>query len=384
MDINSRINWKPGMEMTAETFASMNQHIDFGQQVAIQAALGNTRIGLLPTVAFNNKGVFVKSSFEIERFRCMALLPSGKIIDADEQAVVIPIPLLDDGQYYLTVGFGEEQTEFEKDGVPYLRPQYVYQLNTLEEIEEKDILPIVRFTVSEKTIAVDTDFIPPTIQLICDERLSAYVKRFADSLERLASHANLADGLGKRAIMHYLFVLKSYNLRTQTSEFVQFMQEIAHAINYYIIAPNSEEAQGVEIPVSSQYDIEAWLKWLDNYMGNAVAILDQMVLEDHTIDFDELKAQIKAELYEQMMPELHDKLLMEVKEELRTELEQHLMDILTSYIDQTLKPALYDQIKDELTLDLYQGLYNSLYASLYNALFVPTEPKDDNSYMPLI
>lgn len=382
MDINSRINWKPGMEMTAETFAGMSQYIDFGQQVAIQAALGNTRIGILPSAPFNNKGVFVRNTFEIEHFRCMALLPSGKVIDADEQ-VVITIPMVDDGQYYLTVGFGDELTEFEKDGVAYFRPQYVYRLNTLEEIEGKDLLPIVRFTVSEGAISVDVEFIPPTIQVICDDRFKAYVQKLTERLNVLVSHANLADGLGKRAMLHYLFVLKSYNLRTLTSEFIQFSQEIAQAINYYIMTPHAGDDPAMEIPASSQYDIEAWLKWLDSYMERAVAVLDQVVLEDHTIDFDELKAQIKAELYEQMIPELHDKLLDEIKEELRTELEQHLMDVLTSYIEQTLKPVLYDQLKETLASDLYQHLYDSLYAALYNALFVPTETKDD-SYMPLI
>ena len=383
MDINSRINWKPGMEMTAETFAGMGQQIDFQQQVAIQAALGNTRIGILPSAPFNNRGVFVKSTFEIERFQCLALLPSGKIINADER-IAVDIPLLDDGRYYLTVGFGEELTEFEKDGVPYLRPQYVYQLHTLEEIEKKDLLPIARFSVSENIISVDTDFIPPTIQIVCDERLGAFVQRYAERLEGLASHANMADGLGKRAVLHYLFVLKSYNLQTLTSDFIQFTQEIAQAINYYIISPNTETEQVEEIPAASQYDVETWLTWLEHYMERAASVLDQVVLVDHTIDFDELKAQIKAELYEQMTPELHDKLLTEVKEELRTELEQHLMDVLTSYIEQTLKPALHDQLKDELTYDLYQRLYDSLYAALYSALFVPSEPKEDNSYMPQI
>lgn len=383
MDINSRINWKPGMEMTAETFAGMGQHIDFQQQVAIQAALGNTRIGILPRAPFNNRGAFVKSSFEIERFQCMALLPSGKIINADEQTVV-SMPLLDDGQYYLTVGFGDELKEFEKDGVPYLRPQYVYQLHTLEEIEGQDLLPIVRFSVSEHTISVDTDFIPPTIQLVCDERLSAFVQRYVERLEALAAHANLVDGLGKRAILHYLFVLKSYNLQTLTSAFTQFTQEIAQAISYYIISPNTEAEQMEEIPAASQYDIENWLTWLEHYMERAASVLDDVVLEDHTINFDELKAQIKAELYELMTPELHDRLLTEIKEELRAELEQHLMDVLTTYIEQTLKPALHDQLKEELTDDLYQRLYDSLYAALYGALFVPSEPKEDNSYMPQI
>ena len=382
MDINAKINWKPGMEMTARTLAGMNQHIDFQQQVAIQAALGNTRVGLLPNAPFNNKGNFVRNTFEIEQFRCMALLPSGKIIDADEMAVVT-IPMLYGTQYYLTVGFGEEETEFEKDGVAYIRPQYVYQIHTLDELEGKDVLPIVRFTVNDGVFSVDADFIPPTLQLVCDDRYQTHIQQLASRLETLATHDHMVDEFGKRALLHFLFVLKGYNLRNLTSDFIQFTQEIAQAVCYYILTPHTQAEQAVEIPIPSQYDVDMWLKWLDNYLGSAVSVLDQLELEDNSIDFEELKAQIKAELYGQMTPELHDKLLSEIKEELRTELEQHLSETLSRYMEQTLKPLLHDQLAEELNADLYQKLYDALYEALYNALFVPTVKEEDN-FMPLI
>lgn len=382
MDINARINWKPGMEMTAQTLAGMNQHIDFQQQVAIRAALGNTRIGLLPNAPFNNQGSFVRNTFEIEHFKCTALLPSGKIIDADERAVVT-IPMLYGNQYYLTVGFGEEQTEFEKDGVAYIRPKYVYQINTLEELDGKDLLPIARFSVSEGVFSVDADFIPPTLQLICEKRYKDYIQKIAERLEALATHEKLVDEFGKRALLHYLFLLKGYNLKNLTSDFIQFTQEIAQAISYYIIAPKTHVEEAAEIPTPSQYDVEAWIKWLDNYMTGAISVLDHLEIEDHTIDFEELKAQIKAELYAQMTPELHDRLLSDIKDELKAELEQLLTDTLTNYMEQNMKPILYGQLKEELPTDLYQPLYDSLYDALYNALFVPTE-KEEDKFMPLI
>ena len=370
------------MEMTAQTLAGMNQHIDFQQQVAIQAALGNTRIGLLPNAPFNNKGNFVRNTFEIEHFRCMAMLPSGKIIDVDEMAVVT-IPMLYGSQYYLTVGFGETQLEFEKDGVSYVRPQYTYQINTLEELEGKDVLPIVRFTVNDGVFSVDADFIPPTLQLVCDERYQVHIQQLVNRLETLATHEHLVDEFGKRALLHFLFLLKSYNLRNLTSDFIQFTQEIAQAVCYYILTPHTHAEQAVDIPIPSQYDVELWLRWLDNYLGSAVSVLDQLVLEDHSIDFDELKKQIKSELYEKMTPELYDQLFSKIKEELRTELEQSLAETLTNYIEQSLKPTLHDQLAEELNAELYQKLYDALYDALYNALFVPTTKEEDN-FTPLI
>lgn len=370
------------MEMTAQTLAGMNQHIDFQQQVAIQAALGNTRVGLVPNAPFNNKGNFVRNTFEIENFRCMALLPSGRIIDADEQAVVT-IPMLYGSQYYLTVGFGEELTEFEKEGVAYIRPQYTYQLNTLEELEGKEVIPVVRFSVNDGVFSVDDSYIPPTLQLVSDVRYQEHIQQLVSRLEALVTHEHMVDEFGTRALLHFLFLLKSYNLKNLTSDFVQFTQEIAQAVCYYILTPHTQAEQAVEIPTASPYDVELWLRWLDNYLGGAVSVLDQLVIEDHSIDFDELKAQIKAELYAQMTPELHDKLLSEIKEELRTELEQHLSETLTRYIEETLKPTLHDQLIEELDAELYQKLYDALYEALYNALFVPTV-KEEDTFMPLI
>ena len=48
MDLNSKINWLPGMEITSQTFIGLEEKLDFQQQIAIRAALGSTRMGLLP------------------------------------------------------------------------------------------------------------------------------------------------------------------------------------------------------------------------------------------------------------------------------------------------------------------------------------------------
>ena len=368
------------MEMTAKTFAGMNRHIDMQQQVAIQAALGNTRIGLLPGAAFDNRGVFVRNTYEMEHFRCTALLPSGRIIDADEQAIVT-IPLLYGHEYYLTVGFGEGGTEFEKEGVPYVRPKYEYRINTLEEIEGKDMMPVARFTAEEGVFSIDPEFIPPTLQLIGNERFKTYIEKYVERLETIASHPHLTDEYGKRAMLHYLFMMKSYNMRTLTSEFMQLSQEIAQAISYYIMAPHTNDDS---IPTPTQYDVERWLKWMDTYLMSAISVLEETEPKDTTIDMEELKAQIKAELYEKMRPELHDSLLAEVKEELGAELGKSLSDTLRDYMENTLKPALYAQIREELPPNIYQTLYDKLYDALYGALYVPVETTEEATYIPMI
>lgn len=95
------------MELTPQVFISLDERLDFKQQTAIRIALGGRRMGLVPNTAFDNKGTFVRNTFCIDRFQCMALLPSGRMVHTDEE-VSVKIPMLYGELYYLTVGIGEE------------------------------------------------------------------------------------------------------------------------------------------------------------------------------------------------------------------------------------------------------------------------------------
>ncbi len=397
MDLNSRINWTPGMEITAQTFLGMEEKLSLQQRIAIRAALGSTRLGMLPEAILSCDGTFVKNAFEIEHLQCTALLPSGRIVDANEQ-VAITIPMLFGDRYYLTIGLGETNTEFEKEGVAYVRPHYEYALQTREEVETADVMPLIRFSVKEGIFSIDADYIPPCLLMTSDPRFAEYVEKYASQLTIISSHHNLEEGDGKRALLHYLFIMKGYSQKNSVHDFVMLLQEIVQAINYYIITPNTE--QSVEIPEPSQVDVQLWLDWFWNYLTGAVAILDKVVLVDNTIDYDALLKQAKQELYAQLHEELIVKLLSETREELlklvREELQNSLAQqtqILTDYINNTMKPDLLEQmqtslkhslsiLEDDLSEKIYERLYEELFEHLFNALYVP-EPEDEK-FVPLI
>ena len=337
MDLNSRINWLPGMEITAQTFIGLEEKLDFQQQIAIRAALGSTQMGMLPGTELSCKGVFVKNTFEVENLRCMALLPSGKIIDADEKAVV-PIPMLFGDSYYLTIGISDTTTSFEKEGVPYLRPHYEYALLSLEEAESQDVMPLVHFNVKDGMFSIDTAYIPPCLLMT------------------------------------------------------------GHAVDYYIISPNTE--QPIVIPQPRQVDVMKWLNWFEDYLTGAVAVLDKVVLVDNTIDYEALLKQAKAELYAQLHEELIVKLLEETKEKLITLVKEEMQNALaqqtqalTDYINNEMKPVLMEELRtemnrslklmeDDLKENLYERLYQELFEHLFNALYVP-EPESER-FIPLI
>lgn len=379
MNINSRIDWKAGMAISAQTFLELDENLRHRQQAATRAVNGN-EFGLIPFTEFDRQGGFVRNKLEIDHLACMALLPSGKILHIDEK-VVVTVPLVYGNEYYLACGFGEKEVEFDVKEVPFVRPEYTYGIYSLSELEGTDLFPVMKFKVSDGIFSIDESYIPPCLYLSSDNHFQPYLEQLTKQVSLLAEHPNLESGEGKRAFQRYAYLLKSYDTQGRTCPFIQLTYEIAQAIDYYIVTPNTETP--VTIPAYSGYDIANWLDWLDSYLHNAAGTLDKVVLEDHSIDFDELKAQIKAELYEQLRPELYEQLYTELKAKLYAEISEDLTVRLTDYINQQLKTELYDLLSGELSEELYESLYKNLYESLYNALYVPVE-KEEDEFTPLI
>lgn len=379
MNINSRIDWKAGMAISAQTFLELDENLRHRQQAATRAVNGN-EFGLIPFTEFDRQGGFVRNKLEIDHLACMALLPSGKILHIDEK-VVVTVPLVYGNEYYLACGFGEKKVEFDVKEVPFVRPEYTYGIYSLSELEGTDLFPVMKFKVSDGIFSIDESYIPPCLYLSSDNRFQPYLEQLTKQVSLLAEHPNLESGEGKRAFQRYAYLLKSYDTQGRTRPFIQLTYEIAQAIDYYIVTPNAE--MPVTIPAYSGYDIANWLDWLDSYLHNAAGTLDKVVLEDHSIDFDELKAQIKAELYEQLRPELYEQLYTELKAKLYAEISEDLTIRLTDYITQQLKTELHDLLSGELSEELYESLYKNLYESLYNALYVPVE-KEEDEFTPLI
>jgi hypothetical protein len=299
-------------------------------------------------------------------------------------------------KYYLTVGFDESATTFEKEGVPYVRPRYAYAIHTLEEVEDADLFPLMRFLVKDSVFSVDDTFIPPCLLLTANSSFKSYIDRFVELLSALANHRNLASVEAKRQFLHYVYLLRGYSQRNSMQDFLLLTQEIAQATDYHVVTPNRE--QPIEIPEPSVVDVQQWLQWLDDYLSGASVILDGVVLEDNTIDYEALLAQAKAELYEQLNPELTQKMLEALKNELHNEM-QELRDSMMTYINGTLRQELLNDLNNsvgelgnnltqkveqmgvDLSESLYEKLYTTLFDNLFNALYVPDQ---EDKYVPMI
>jgi hypothetical protein len=250
----------------------------------------------------------------------------------------------------------------------------------LEELQRNDVFPLVRFLVKDGVFSIDKDFIPPCLLLSCDPRIDEYRNHYTDLLKQLGEHANFKEGEGKQAMLRYMFRMQSQDPQGQGIEFIKLTQEIAQAVEYFIMKPNRE--QETEIPTPQQLDPQSWLKWFEEYLSGAINLLDGVTLIDDSIDYEALLAQAKKELYDQLSPELYEKLLERIKREVREELNEKLTESLTKYMDEVMKPSLAGILSRELHQKLYEELYTELFEHLFNALYV-TMPEEEE-YLPQI
>lgn len=378
MNINSKINWQSGMELTPEVFTSLENRLALRQQATYRIALGANRIGIIPGTPFNNKGVFVRNAFQIERFQCMAILPSGEVIHVDEP-VSVQIASMSEGIYYLTVGIAQQSVEFESEDIPMVCPVYSYAIHTLEEVKaDAGLLPIVSFIVEKGRLSIRTDYIVPCLSLNTDAYISASISRLKELVGRLGTHSNIEEGDAKRQFMRYQFMLGCYDMEATLYDYLRFTQEIAQAVDFYVMTPNGKHH---DIPVPVIYDVSQWLGWLDSYLDEAAQILDTVEIKKEEIDLEKLKSEIKAELLEILNPDLYKRLVEELRETLPKELTESITQALKTYFNEQMKPELYNSISAELREQLRQDLYQPLYEALYAALYVPVT---EDEYIPII
>ncbi len=380
MNINSNIDWRAGMELTAQTLNALNDNLS-QRQAVLNCIAYNNRIGILPNTTFNCKGRFVQNTLEVERFKCCALLSSGSIIQADED-LSVKIPILYGNRYYLVISESNKQVHFQKDGVSLVRPKYEYDIKSLSEIEKGAYFPIMRFDIQDGNFNISEDYIPPMLLISGDKRFNDFLDKVIEALTALCDHPNMEDGEGKRCLLHYCFILKSYPKKQDVRGFISFIQEIAQAVDYHIMRPNTQTPEPLQEP--SEYDIQQWMSWFLLYLDGVKSVVDGIVLEDHSIDYEKLKREIIEELYARITPEMFERICAYVQNEVRPDIEKAITAFVTHYIADEVRPALFNDLRESLYQPLYDTLYDALYRALYDALYVPVEEEHEEEFTPQI
>lgn len=382
MNINSRINWQVGLELTEQTFKGHDTAVE-GRISALRSALHNGQFGLLPDSVYYNHPTFVRQNLEIPNLRFMALLRNGEIIDVDENVEVSISMLYDDCYYVVATLDRDEPIYFDHEGVPMVRPSNRFICVTPSQLAEStDLFPIARLHQVDNNFQIDTKFIPPVVMIGTSSRLMQYVKDVTENLERITTHSNLERGEATLSLNRILFEIKSLNDRSLLSGLISLMNELQQALNYYIITPNSLSTSLTD-KLFDPNDIEPWLTWSIKHIEWVAAEMEHIVLEDHSIDYEKLKMELYDQLSHMLRDELYKQMYEQLSIELREEITRDVKNPLMSFINGEVRKELYADLKAQLMRDLDNKLSPELYDKLYAALYVEEEKVDD-SFTPII
>lgn len=378
-DINARIKWKDGMDINSDFLNAIEESIETWKAASRRISYG-AGLGLLPGTECSVKGAFVKHQFEFTISGLRAVLRSGNVLDIDDRGVV-DIDVDADGEYYLTAGIGDNEEEFTSNGVLYVRPEYIYALMDSDHTEDSDVLPLAKFVVQNGTISVVENYIIPCICADSDNNFDVIRNNVAEQLNLIAEHKNLEEGDGKRAVLEMLFRLKYADRRISVDKLLEMLREAAGVVDYFIMKRHSEQVE--TIPSIRRIDIRRWTDWLTDYLNNAMTILDAVVLENHEIDYEKLKSDLREEILAEVKEELQERINTSV-DELGKVIRQDIEESTRNYVDVEFRENLRTDLFDDLQEKLRHNLYDSLFEDLYGALYVEDEKNDEDEYMPLI
>lgn len=367
------------MPVTAQALSFFEETFDNRREAFIRAVLGS-RVGVLPGIDFSCDAMFVKSNLEINVRNCNAWLPSGRLMDIASEKVVVPVPLLSEGEYYLCASFGDGTVEFECKGVPCERPLYQYSLQQISSLKEEGrFMPLLKLIVSDGNISLDRDYIVPHIQIGDDKAMMALSKELVERLEKCVTHPNMNEDSGERIISYYRVAAEYYDEKSDTIEYLHFTADIASCLRQFYISDDVPDTMEAAEP--SVYDIRKWFMYLFALVDEAVKYLDSVVVEDKSIDVEEIKRQITEDVYGRIKTEA-DEYFASTRQQLEEELSEKLRSSLRSFIEDEFGAALHDKLHTEVSDELKESLYGSLYTALYNALFVPE--KEEEEFTPII
>ena len=371
MDINAKIRWKSGMSLTSEALSSIEDRM-FERRIAVLRASSSGAWGVLPNCKPVCSAMFVKGSIEVKVENCVALLPSGSLLSVDEKASAT-VGRMEDGLWYFCAAFGEGTDAFEKEGVPYTRPNYTYTIVKKEDI--KDMMPLVRLSVGEGNVSMDKDFILPSLALSSDERFAQWMEKIAAEIEKIATHSHLEEGEKKRCFLHQKFLCGAFTTDCSLRDYMRFLHETVMAVGYYLLP---------EVKLPDNYNVcdpQLYLKECCGYLEQANQFLEGYTPVDDSIDIEALKEQIRSEVYARVSEEISAQTEARIAE-MSEKLDSTLRESLREFIEKDFHDALEKQLSESLYEKLNKELYDKLYPALYNALFVPE--KEEEIYTPLI
>ena len=393
------------MPLTPDVFRQLESDWSVRQQIAIRAAVGSGRRGILPptgngatdaeqTTVLN--GTFVRRTYEMTGLKCAALLPSGRILVADGDYVLpIDIPAgSSETEYYVTLELSPDQVHtYRRQGIPYTTPACTMALRTLSEVKRMDVMPVKRFIIDQGSLNVDEGYIPPILNVSSAPQLQSMLSNIAQMLKDIAQHKNMDENECKRTLLHFSFLIDSFDICRPTGSMIEMLQEGAMAVKYHIfkLLITDKEAEHFHKAMSLADDerqkpddvnIMCFIDWLTSFLCACRDMMEVVRIPDPLLDIEALKKEIHDSVYAELYDEISGKLRQQLTDELTPAITESLAAKMTEMLEQT-KPELRQQLHDDLRDPLYNDIYDALLDALKKLLDKPKEEIIDN-FTPLI
>lgn len=376
MNINARINWKPGLELTSTLMKKWDESVS--ERCKALARIFHAGACLFPDTRLDLSARFVRKNLEIEIHDCKALLPSGRIIEIEE-AVAIPMDSVkEDGNYFVCATAGDI-VDYEQGGVTMSCRQIRFEVLDGAEAGKGDFLPLLKLKVEDQTAEIDQNFIVPSLVIASDPKLVERKNHMVERLKSILDHPNLEEGYCKRALHKSCMILEHVAEDKLTLELMRMcVGNIVELLDYYFVKSASLHEEFVSY---DSLNISGWVDSLEVIFDTSVTMLDNYVAEDNSIDVEALKREIHDSLKTEMETELTDA-IDERMRNVENALTDRLSSELRTFVSGELADMLHERLRVELDDELRDSLYKSLYDALYDALFIPEKERD--VFMPII
>ncbi len=396
MFYNASIDYQEGMELTREVFIRQREDLEREWELVLKTALKKEGFGVLSGFERHIHGVFTGRVFEMNGLKLTALTINGRLLSVDDD-LKADASCFKSPECFVCVQAAEGKTRsFERNGIPYTAPVYELRVLTSAELQGKSgesVLPVARFYEKDGSLVMDERYIVPAFFMDGDSAFSSFLADFREILKDLLSHANLQNGEARRVLQQYMYGLSALKEDASVQAFTGLLKEIEQALDFHIVEVLGQTLESLPERIQqlrkdprrlpTPYNVQDYLLWLKEFMADMPLILNEVVIEDHTIDPEQLKAAITAELHERLLDELQQRLYAQLHDQLLTEITGKVTDSVTGLIQDQLRPELRSDIVRELQTPLYDKLHQTLYDELYG-LLRPKDNRQEDIFTPLI
>jgi hypothetical protein len=231
MNIYHKIDWKPGMEITASTFIEAEKYHLFQHKINRKLATLKS-YGLLPNTRFECLYTVNGDTLQVEDLQCEAITRNGSLLQIKNE-FSIAIPEIEVDTLYLVAQI-EGFSPVEIDNVPYMELNYYYTFKMWEELSNGNVFPLLKLTRYDGGWR-EMNYIPPAIALNSHKELKNKHQKAIKLIDEIM--AVLKEKNVPASLLYYFSLfsieLKFYTTDESPFEFLLLLKKILRTIELY-------------------------------------------------------------------------------------------------------------------------------------------------------